>query len=591
MNNNNNNNTYNNNNNRSRPAFRSQSRSQSHDISEYEYDKVETKERVMSFLTLNFQEQHERTSSQEGPAPQWNEGVWLKLQLPHNDISPAALQSCQDDVHINLFDELVDRKMVDDRDPDDHLVKAQRRYLGSLAVPFSTIYMNGRIEGLFKVNTPPIPLGYSTEKKRPSSHSNGNASNDSYVHLLLTIDPPMRMPEEQELPKQSAEPLSLYKHIKRWYKRNIRSRSGNLRILQPLGATFAGEYHLITRFIKPLCPPPGLPIQSKTPPTSFLLEDDHYEPVMTRPEMLARFVSLIPFIEDWNAFGGDLDLWCTSQEFLDLLAGDWEEHAILLCNYFLWIDKDNADFSSAIVLGTGVPEGQTVYALRYNKATAQGTLYNACSGESYDVRSKQCPLTNVSMIATETNLFANIQREEIPHKMSWILDDATCWNPLFSGASPLLRSLQPANGLLRYTPTPAENVKDIQSDIYETLKLNIRQWRSHRQATRFNGSISETLRDILWNLEADKAQGKVARPEFEEQLLRTLDNYEVFGFPLNQTFTEVSAIVDQVKNTEIHLNNNPQIQFAVSVLVVPYPNNVLSVWVYVASLLQKPRSY
>jgi coiled-coil and C2 domain-containing protein 2A len=33
------------------------------------------------------------------------------------------------------------------------------------------------------------------------------------------------------------------------------------------------------------------------------------------------------------------DLYCTSQEFLDLGAGGYEEHAILLCNYFNYIDK------------------------------------------------------------------------------------------------------------------------------------------------------------------------------------------------------------------------------------------------------------
>jgi len=32
------------------------------------------------------------------------------------------------------------------------------------------------------------------------------------------------------------------------------------------------------------------------------------------------------------------DLACNSQEFLDLGMGDSEEHAILLCNYFNFID-------------------------------------------------------------------------------------------------------------------------------------------------------------------------------------------------------------------------------------------------------------
>jgi len=56
-------------------------------------------------------------------------------------------------------------------------------------------------------------------------------------------------------------------------------------------------------------------------------------------ERVARYVSLIPFIEDNKAFQEMPDLFCTSQELLDLGAGDYEEHAILLCNFFNYIDR------------------------------------------------------------------------------------------------------------------------------------------------------------------------------------------------------------------------------------------------------------
>ena len=56
-------------------------------------------------------------------------------------------------------------------------------------------------------------------------------------------------------------------------------------------------------------------------------------------ERAARFVSLIPFVDDTQLFKDMPDLTCTSQEFLDLGAGDSEEHAMLLCNYFNFIDQ------------------------------------------------------------------------------------------------------------------------------------------------------------------------------------------------------------------------------------------------------------
>lgn len=47
-----------------------------------------------------------------------------------------------------------------------------------------------------------------------------------------------------------------------------------------------------------------------------------------------RFVGLIPFLDDFHLEGGgddgdvdpdSLDVWCTSNEFIDIMAGDWEE--------------------------------------------------------------------------------------------------------------------------------------------------------------------------------------------------------------------------------------------------------------------------
>lgn len=97
-------------------------------------------------------------------------------------------------------------------------------------------------------------------------------------------------------------------------------------------------------------------------------------------------MSLIPIIEDNQSFSGSLpDLWCTSQEFLDLGAGDVEEHAILLCNFFNFIDQDQGrvDIESYVVLGLGYPEGRTAYVMRRDKKSGHVELWNPMRGEAY----------------------------------------------------------------------------------------------------------------------------------------------------------------------------------------------------------------
>ena len=49
--------------------------------------------------------------------------------------------------------------------------------------------------------------------------------------------------------------------------------------------------------------------------------------------------SLIPYLEDYLSFYDRSNVWCSSHEFLDLLAGDSEEHAVLLCNFLLALEK------------------------------------------------------------------------------------------------------------------------------------------------------------------------------------------------------------------------------------------------------------
>jgi hypothetical protein len=62
-----------------------------------------------------------------------------------------------------------------------------------------------------------------------------------------------------------------------------------------------------------------------------------------------------------------------------------EEHAILLCNYFNFIDYNQGrqNFESYVVLGLGYPEGRTAYVMRRNKDNNHVELWNPIRGEAY----------------------------------------------------------------------------------------------------------------------------------------------------------------------------------------------------------------
>ena len=83
-------------------------------------------------------------------------------------------------------------------------------------------------------------------------------------------------------------------------------------------------------------------------------------------ERAARFVSLIPFADDLSFYKEMDDVYCNCQEFLDLGSGDYEEHAILLANYFQYIDdfQHKGTYKNYIVFGEALPEGESVYVMR-----------------------------------------------------------------------------------------------------------------------------------------------------------------------------------------------------------------------------------
>ena len=60
--------------------------------------------------------------------------------------------------------------------------------------------------------------------------------------------------------------------------------------------------------------------------------------------------------------------------------------------------------------------------------------------------------------------------------------------------------------------------------------------------------------------------------------------YKIYGIPLNTTFTDVRTVVDMVEACDFHENPIKGVKFAISVKCFAYPNDVISVWVYVATL-------
>ncbi|XP_075526800.1 coiled-coil and C2 domain containing 2A [Dermacentor variabilis] len=525
---------------------------------------------VRPFVEVMFQQRTARTFVADGPHPTWNQ----ELRLP---ITPEE-GVVKDMIYLNLFDEVVLDLLEDDRERHSTVYqRLERRWLGSLKIPFSTLYINAKIEGTFRVDVPVVLLGYAHEVK-PWSPAQDAPASSTYVSFYMTVEPGLQSPEVLRARCDSSEPPQLLQQAEEWQS-SFESRYPR-RFLKALAMDASGKWVFVPRFLRPLAPPQQLMDSARRP--SFV--EDASATAKDIMALAARFVSLIPTLSDSVLFPGLCDIWSTCDQFLRVLTGDEEEHALLLCNYFLHLGAE-----AYLLLGSGIPEGQTAYVLTREHSSARNRdgdvrIWNAVTGRSYSATDSYGPLHSVGCLVGTDNIWANVQKHEHPSRLSYNLSKSSHWKPFFAKGKvpPTLDSVQPSE--LSYEPTDNSYVSRLQQKIEYALKESVMKWRK-RFRTSWNRYASQVLRKILPRLES-MASTSTSTDDIQE-LSEILTSYKMSGFPLSMSFTDVETVIEGVLSTGVHLTESRNVEFALAVHIHPYPSGVLAIWVYIAALTRK----
>eukprot|EP00927_Polykrikos_kofoidii_P036694 TRINITY_DN30980_c0_g1_i1.p1 TRINITY_DN30980_c0_g1~~TRINITY_DN30980_c0_g1_i1.p1 ORF type:complete len:928 (+),score=142.48 TRINITY_DN30980_c0_g1_i1:416-2785(+) len=438
--------------------------------------------------------------------PDVNQILQLVLQPgSKKELSEETLGDYDGQVTVAIFDEVA---LTGPELGSEVRTRRQRRYLGRFVLPWRTIHASRQatIKGLFCVEQPPILLGYrrampgersdptaigasrgpgpaivgdrgvlgggteilaaaaATEMAAAVAAGCGGAPRQQeleamYVSLSVTVDPVLVSKARDVVPMATGrEPRMILQCVEQW---TVSLRAFSDVHVAALGTDIEGRSRLVCRFVRPQLPPSHI-----QPASPFAIE------------AAARYVSLIPFLSDSSMFPQLTDLWCTDQEFLQIGCGDWEEHAILLCNYFNYIDRyrrarvdgyGTTSIQSYCVLCDVLPDGEIMMVLRRDCNTGHCELWQAVTGECYFVphRPQQnqnifqrlmkspvraaaeaeserflratpsCPLRRVHMVFNAENVWANIQPVVAKHAESGLLhmnfdvENTTAWKPLF----------------------------------------------------------------------------------------------------------------------------------------------------------------
>ncbi|XP_013080825.2 coiled-coil and C2 domain-containing protein 2A-like isoform X2 [Biomphalaria glabrata] len=521
---------------------------------------------VCPFVEVMFQRSRVRTRRGEGPNPSFNEKLELILKVPNDDYSPSALQGIEDMIYLNVFDEVTVDILEDNRERETNVhQRIEKKWLGSIKIPFSTVYFNNKIDGTFRLNTPPILLGYTFDQSQvqPATSVVDATRINTFLTMFITLEPSLTLPDPFKEKLSTNEEEELIQHAEVWQE-TLERKFPN-RMFRTTVMDTSGRNVFVTRFFKPLKPPPE--VEACQDPDKAM-------------ELAARYVSLIPFVADTALFPGQCDIWSTCNQFMKMLCGDEEEHAVLLTNYFLGMGKQ-----AWLMLGNAIPEGRTAYVLTED-SSGHFFIWNARSGEKFSVYDNYCPIQVVGCVINEANIYANIQQYDKPSQLNFDFKNSKNWQSFYTKSFPSrgLASCQPNQLHYRRKDKKFEGlVMELQEKIEQLLKNKIMEWRS-RYITRWNRHCTQIMRKLLPKLEENCGK-PIAETELRD-LEDSFKSYKVSGFPLNIPYTDMDNITETVFSTGVHAQETSEVEFALAVYVHGYTNNVMSIWIYVASLLR-----
>ncbi|KAH9254723.1 hypothetical protein BASA81_007274 [Batrachochytrium salamandrivorans] len=358
--------------------------------SHHQADPIAT-EYVAPYVEVSFQQNTIRTATAHSQNPQWNETIGLNIDVPDDNFRPEAL--CETDIgtqmlFINVFDEVIVDMIHDDRERATSIHhRIERSWLGSLQVPFSTIWEQTRFQ--------------SDEERRLLNHSTLWLSSLAPLKRIvmatsLDLQGKTRLICRYIRPQEPPASLSTIAHLRRFvsmipYMPNRTafgcecSLLSNTREMIEVGAANGVEHAIL------LC--------------NFLLARGcNAYVVLGRgiPEGMTAYVLVQPPpVETPNIF---MISQPAATDPNPLLNNKTETHSHPMGQY------------------------ETVAT---DIASRRWLVFHPVTGDEHDLNDPHIPLKEIGCIFNNENIWANIQIDTSPLKVHLRLEDLGGWKPFF----------------------------------------------------------------------------------------------------------------------------------------------------------------
>lgn len=260
------------------------------------------------------------------------------------------------------------------------------------------------------------------------------------------------------------------------------------------------------------------------------------------------------------------------------------DHALLLCCLLLGFG-----LNAYVAIGTS-EEHPHMWVLTQGKGFSGQTFWESLTGDKFPVNSSVSlkRYHTINCVFNDKEFYVNLQLDDRVGRSALNFSDKKCWKSINRKTIELLL---PWNMNLLFAD-PSIDGEAAEVRLEEELRELVRQYRNEH-VTTYDSEIENALVMALEAYELERIYGKVIGEAEFEGVVRSLTpkdyEFKAFPFQMREISAEraLDAILKSAVGKEIITTVERHEKLAVKAKVVPYPDNILAVWILIAIIAKK----
>jgi coiled-coil and C2 domain-containing protein 2A len=261
-----------------------------------------------------------------------------------------------------------------------------------------------------------------------------------------------------------------------------------------------------------------------------------------------------------------------------------------------------------LVLGIGDIYEQATFILFVQAAPSSSSsasagydimLIDPRTGDCFNVTDPRIPLSEIGLVVSHDNMYANVQLSGTPYRMVWDLLDNRYWHPLFASSAAANHEAAYIDCVQRerldFIPISDDRCALIEERLKKLIRKNLKSWRRDR-APMYQERVGQILKEVLVELERERRDHANRHQDFvlrahQAALAEFQSEYTAVGMPICTPYKDedFEEMISALSESCVHDIGTDNVRYALAVHVQAYTGTSIAVWAYLVALLPTER--